>query len=93
MDDVRGRESGFGLDRQGVCWREWTVPDKWRGIDGEGFKSLGHEEIERSYLRQMEEFIKTELELEGGARVDRVKVFDYKVCGARSALPFPVFQR
>lgn len=93
MNDVRGRESEFGLDQQGFCWRKWEGPREWRGIDGEAVKRLGHERIKRGYLKEIEGFVKRELELEGGAKVDKVVVFDYKVRKAHLALLFLFVQQ
>ena len=83
VEDVRGREAEFGLDQQGVCWRRWEGPDAWKGVNAEKVKSFGHEGIEETYLADVEEFIKRELEHENGQRVERVKVFDYKVGSSR----------
>ena len=83
MEDVRGREADFGLDQQGVCWRGWEGPDAWKGVNAEKVKSFGRGGIEETYLADVEEFIKRELEHEDGQRVERVKVFDYKVGSSR----------
>lgn len=93
VNDVRGRESEFGLDQQGVCWRKWEGPREWRGIDGDAVKRLGHERIKRGYLKEIEGFVKRELELEGGSKVDKVVVFDYKVRKAHLALLFLFVQQ
>ena len=83
VEDVRGQEADFGLDQQGVCWRRWEGPDAWKGVNAEKVKRLGHGGIEETYLADVEGFIKRELEHENGQRVERVKVFDYKVGSSR----------
>ena len=79
VQDVRGKEGEFSLDKHGVCWRSWNGPDPWIGIDSEGVKQLGHIGVETTYLREVEAFIKQEVEEQDDEPVDRVKVFDYKV--------------
>jgi hypothetical protein len=79
VEDVRGREDEFSLDKNGVCWKRWEGPREWQGIDVHGVKNNGHEWIKARYIKAVENFIKTEIEAQDGKPVDFVKVFDYKV--------------
>ena len=86
VEDVRGREWKFNLDKEGFCWKNWEGPQSWLGVDGSGVQSKGHHAIESEYLREVEGFIKEEFEREGQS-VEKVKVFDYKV----TSIPFYIY--
>lgn len=81
VKDARGRENEFSLDRNGVCWRTWEGPREWLSINADALKGRGHQWIRDGYIKEVEEFIKSELERLDGKAVDFVKVFDYKVRG------------
>lgn len=57
VQDVRGREGDFSLDRNGMCWRTWHGPDAWQGIDAQGVKDMGHDRIQEEYITAVEAFI------------------------------------
>jgi len=78
VEDARGREEGFTLDKNGVCWRHWGGPESWRGIDAQGIKNIGHDKIQ-TYIKEVEMFIKEELEAQDQKPIDTVKVFDYRL--------------
>lgn len=79
VEDIRGKEDEFSLNVQGVCWRNWRGPEYLRDVDGEELKRRGHESLGEGYIREVENFIKDELERQDGRRADLVKIFDYKV--------------
>jgi hypothetical protein len=79
IKDVRGREHEFSLDENGVCWRKWVGPPAWQGLNVATIKANGHEWIRKAYVKDVESFIKSEIEAQDGMPVDFVKVFDYKV--------------
>ncbi|KAK5651045.1 hypothetical protein OQA88_1061 [Cercophora sp. LCS_1] len=79
IQDARGREDKFTLDKNSFCWRHWEGPETWRGIDAEGVKALGNEEVETTYIKEVESFIASRLEQQDGEAVDIVKVFDYRL--------------
>ncbi|KAI0855634.1 hypothetical protein F4860DRAFT_530119 [Xylaria cubensis] len=79
VDDVRGRESDFTLDRNGFCWRDWEGPIDWKGLRAQDIKELGHDWIQSGYIKYVENFIKAELEKMDGQPIDIVKVFDYRL--------------
>jgi hypothetical protein len=79
VQDVRGREKEFTLDKNSFCWRRWEGPVSWRGFDADVVKALGNEEVEATYIKEVEKFIASELEREDDKPVDIVKVFDYRV--------------
>lgn len=80
VQDVRGREGDFSLDRNGMCWRTWHGPDAWQGIDAQGVKDMGHDRIQEEYITAVEAFIREELERQDGRAIGVVKVFDWRVC-------------
>ena len=79
VDDVRGHEDEFHLNVQGACWRNWYGPPEWLSLDGKGVSELGHEKLQDGYISEAEKFIKDEIEKQDNSKVDRVKIFDYKV--------------
>jgi hypothetical protein len=77
VEDVRGREGGFGLDGNGFCWvRHETELDVEEMRDGK--------EIEGTYLGEVERLVK-EILADGrrGSEKRVVRVFDWKVSKAR----------
>lgn len=79
VQDVRGHEDQFSLNKNGVCWRQWDGPADWRELSAAGVMKLGHERIKSGYIKAVEEFIQQELEKQDGKPIDIVKVFDYRV--------------
>lgn len=79
VQDVRGLEDQFSLNKHGVCWRKWAGPADWRDLDAAGVMKLGHEHVRSGYIKAVENFIHQELEKQDGKPVDIVKVFDYRV--------------
>ena len=79
IQDVRGREENFTLDKNGFCWRHWEGPPTWKDINIEGAKAFGNQEVEDGYIKEVERFIASELERQDGKPVDVVRVFDYRV--------------
>lgn len=80
VQDARGQENNFSLDKAGFCWRNWAGPTEWHDISAAGLKEMGHEKIQQGYLKAVESFIKEEIEKQDGETVEFVEVFDYKVC-------------
>ncbi|KAK6208486.1 hypothetical protein LQW54_006832 [Pestalotiopsis sp. IQ-011] len=79
VQDVRGHEDQFSLDKNGVCWRKWEGPADWRGLNATGVMKLGHENIRSGYIKAVEDFIRQELEKQDGKPIGIVKVFDYRL--------------
>lgn len=79
VNDTRGSENEFTLEQNGVCWRRWDGPRDWKNIDADDLRLKGHEWVQEVYIKEIQRFIKSELELQDGQSVDLVKVFDYKV--------------
>ncbi|KAI5865743.1 hypothetical protein GGS23DRAFT_353137 [Durotheca rogersii] len=88
VEDVRGREDQFTLDKQSVCWRKWEGPKDWAGLGADAIQSKGHDWIRDGYIKDVEQFIKLTLESQDGKPIDFVKVFDYKL---RSSLDMENF--
>lgn len=79
VEDVRGSEDQFTLNKHSVCWRKWKGPDEWADLSADSLQSKGHEWIRDGYIKHVEHFLKSELESQDGRPIDFVKVFDYKV--------------
>ncbi|TGJ79779.1 hypothetical protein E0Z10_g8983 [Xylaria hypoxylon] len=79
VQDARGQENNFSLDRNGFCWGQWGGPTEWGDISAAGLKEMGHEKIQQGYIKAVERFIKGEVEEQDGETVEFVKVFDYKL--------------
>lgn len=69
MEDARGREEDFDIDKNGFMWRQLkTTLDDLKDRDS----------IETKYFREIETFLMALL----GPEVRKIKVFDWKVGGA-----------
>lgn len=81
VHDGRGRERDFTLNRNGFCWKVWHGPREWQGINAAGVKAMGNEWVRAGYIRDVESFIRAELETDDGGRgqIDTVMVFDYRL--------------
>ncbi|KAF2790170.1 hypothetical protein K505DRAFT_251772 [Melanomma pulvis-pyrius CBS 109.77] len=79
VEGVRGREQDITLNKNGFSWARWNGPKEWNGITADEVKAMGHEWLRQGYLRDVEKFIKSEVQKQDGQPVDFVKVFDYKL--------------
>ncbi|KAF2804961.1 uncharacterized protein BDZ99DRAFT_397138, partial [Mytilinidion resinicola] len=75
---IRGREGDFNFNKNGFCWTKWKGPQEWTGLSADEVKKKGHEWLRQSYIKEVEDFIKAEVQRQDGKPVDFVKVFDYK---------------